>query len=140
MGDTAEVQYYYGESPITATLVAIRNDPEKPAEKKLLSFKLEGDVTSGAQISIAIGERGGSYDTIVPNSAVRTDNNGSFVLAFVAKSSPLGNRYVAQRIDVKVLAKDDVNSAVSGGLTTSEFVITTSSKPIEPGMLVRMPD
>ena len=113
---------------------------ETPAEKKLLSFKLEGDVTSGAQISIAIGERGGSYDTIVPNSAVRTDNNGSFVLAFVAKSSPLGNRYVAQRIDVKVLAKDDVNSAVSGGLTTSEFVITTSSKPIEPGMLVRMPD
>ena len=140
VGDTAEVQYYYGESPITATLVAIRNDPEKPAEKKLLSFKLEGDVTSGAQISIAIGERGGSYDTIVPNSAVRTDNNGSFVLAVVAKSSPLGNRYVAQRIDVKVLAKDDVNSAVSGGLTTSEFVITTSSKPIEPGMLVRMPD
>ena len=120
--------------------MAIRNDPEKPAEKKLLSFKLEGEIESGAQISIAIGERGGSYDTLVPNSAVRSDNNGSFVLAVVAKSSPLGNRYVAQRIDVKVLATDDVNSAVSGGLTTSDFVITTSSKPIEPGMLVRMPD
>lgn len=140
VGDTAEVQYNYGGTPITATLMAIRNDPEKPAEKKLLSFKLEGEVESGAQISIAIGERGGNYDTLVPNSAVRTDNNGSFVLAVVAKSSPLGNRYVAQRIDVKVLATDDVNSAVSGGLTTSEFVITTSSKPIEPGMLVRMPD
>lgn len=140
IGDTAEVQYNYGGTPIVATLMAIRNDPEKPAEKKLLSFKLEGEIESGAQISIAIGERGGSYDTLVPNSAVRSDNNGSFVLAVVAKSSPLGNRYVAQRIDVKVLATDDVNSAVSGGLTTSDFVITTSSKPIEPGMLVRMPD
>ncbi|NLH00737.1 MAG: RND transporter, partial [Clostridiales bacterium] len=103
-------------------------------------FKLQGDVESGTQLSIAIGERGGSYETIVPNSAVRSDNNGSFVLAVVAKNGPLGNRYIAQRIDVKVLASDDVNTAVSGGLTTSDFVITTSTKPIEPGMQVRLPD
>ena len=55
-----------------------------------------------------------------------------------AKSTPLGNRYIARRVDVQVLAKDDINSAVSGGLTTSDYVITTSSKPLEPGMQVRL--
>lgn len=141
LGDTAEISnyYYYSES-ITATLVAIKSDPQNPMTNKILSFKLQGEVESGSQLSLSIGERGGNYETIVPTSAIRSDNNGKFVLAVIAKNSPLGNRYIAQRIDVKVLAADDVNSAVSGGLTTSDFVITTSTKPIEPGMQVRLAD
>ena len=73
----------------------------------------------------------------MPNSAVRSDSNGSFVLAVVVKSSPLGNRYTATRVDVKVLASDDTMSAVSG-LSQGDFVITTSTKPIEAGTLVRL--
>lgn len=138
-GDTGEVMHYYGGGEIVPTLVGIRPDPQD-TNKKLLVFKLSGEVESGAQLSISIGERGANYDAIVPTTAIRTDSNGSFVLAVTAKSSALGNRYVASRVDVKVLASDDKNSAVSGGLTTSDFVITTSSKPIEPGMLVRLPD
>ena len=33
-----------------------------------------------------------------------------------------------------------VECARAGGLTTSDFVITTASKPVEPGKLVRLPD
>jgi len=139
-GDTAEVTNYYSSEPLTATLVAIKSDPQNPTTNKLLSFKLQGEVESGTQLSLAIGERGGNYETIVPNSAIRSDNNGKFVLAVIAKNSPLGNRYIATRIDVQVLATDDVNSAVSGGLTTSDFVITTSTKPVEPGTQVRLAD
>lgn len=142
VGDKAEVTTNnWNDKPMTATLSSIKTDPSKPGENKLLEFKIEGeDIESGAQLSLAIGARGGNYDAIVPTSAVRTDNNGSFVLVVVSKSSPLGNRYVAQRVDVKVVASDDTNSAVSGGLSTSDFVITTSNKPIEPGKLVRLPD
>lgn len=142
VGDKAEVTTNnWNDKPMTATLTAIKTDPSKPGENKLLAFKVEGqDIESGAQLSLAIGARGGNYDAIVPTSAVRSDNNGSFVLVVISKSSPLGNRYVAQRVDVKVVASDDTNSAVSGGLTTSDFVITTSNKPIEPGKLVRLPD
>ena len=142
VGDQADVTSgNWGDKPLTATLAAIKTDPAKPGTNKLLSFKIEGeDVTAGSQISLAIGARGGNYDAIVPSSAVRSDNNGSFVLVVVSKSSPLGNRYVAQRVDVQVVASDDTNSAVTGGLTTSDFVITTASKPVEPGKLVRLPD
>ena len=140
LGDIAEITNYYAAEPITATLVAIKSDPQNPTTNKILNFKLQGEVESGSQLSLSIGERGGNYETIVPNSTIRSDNNGKFVLAVIAKNSPLGNRYIAQRIDVKVMATDDVNSAVSGGLTTSDFVITTSTKPIEPGMQVRLAD
>lgn len=121
-------------------MVGIKSDPQNPGTNKILSFKLQGTVESGSQISVALGERGGSYETIVPNSSIRSDANGKFVLAVISKNSPLGNRYIATRIDVQVLAADDVNSAVSGGLTTSDFVITTSTKPIEPGTQVRLAD
>ena len=74
----------------------------------------------------------------MPNSAVRSDANGYFVLTVQTKNSPLGNRYVATRVDVQVLASDDTNTAVSGGLVSYDYVITTSSAPLTPGQLVRL--
>ena len=85
-----------------------------------------------------MGQKSANYDLIVPNSAIREDNNGKFVLIVESKSSPLGNRYVATRVDVEVLASDDTQSAVRGGLYGYEFVITTSTQPVEAGKLVRL--
>jgi len=140
VGDAGEITNYYSDGELTATLVGIKSDPQNPGTNKILNFKLQGEVESGSQLAISIGERGGSYDTIVPNSAIRSDSNGKFVLVVVVKNSPLSNRYIATRIDVKVIVSDDVNTAVSGGLTTSDMVITTSTKPIEPGTQVRLAD
>ena len=69
----------------------------------------------------------------------RHDGNGDYVLVMESKSSPLGNRYVASRYDVQKIVSNDTKTAVSG-LTGSEYVITTSSKPIEPGQNVRPTD
>lgn len=125
-----------------ARLVGVRSDTENPQSGgKLLVFDVTGSsIESGTQASISIGQRSQNYDTIVPNSALRSDSNGSFVLVVVAKSSPLGNRFVATRVDVTEIAKDDVNTAVSGGLSAYDMVLTTATKPVEDGMLVRLPD
>ena len=137
IGDEAEVQYFwYGDA--SATLQSITTDSQNPARNKILKFTVKGDVTPGQSLQLAMGSKGQNYDVIVPNSAVREDNNGKFVLSVVAKSSPLGNRYVAERVDVDVLASDDTSSAVSGAISGSEFIITTSTKPIEAGMQVRL--
>ena len=77
---------------------------------------------------------------IVPNSAIREDNNGKFILIVETKSSPLGNRYKASRVDVEVMASDDTQSAISGAVYGYEFVITTSNKPVEAGQLIRLAD
>ncbi len=145
IGDAAEITTgYWGGSDMQGKLVGIRSDTQSQqgsAPGKQLVFDVTGsEIESGTQVSISIGQRSQNYDTIVPNSAIRSDSNGSFVLVIVAKSSPLGNRFVATRVDVTELAKDDVNTAVSGGLSAYDMVLTTATKPVEDGMLVRLPD
>ncbi|MGN0675474.1 MAG: HlyD family efflux transporter periplasmic adaptor subunit [Oscillospiraceae bacterium] len=137
VGDEAEIQYFwYGDA--SAVLQSIAPDTANPAKNKILKFAVTGDVTPGQTLQLSMGSKGQNYETIVPNSAIREDNNGKFVLAVVAKSSPLGNRYIAQRVDIEVLASDDKSSAVSGAFYESTFIITTSTKPIEAGMQVRL--
>ena len=140
IGDTATVSNYYWGNSVTATLTTIRTDPKNPQTNKLLTFDLEGDVTSGAEMSISVGQKSANYDIIVPNSAIKSDANGSFVLLVSVKSSPLGNRYTAKRVSVEVLANDDNNSAVVADLSNGDYVITTSSAPISSGDMVRMAD
>ena len=140
IGDTATVSNYYWGSSVTATLTSIRTDPKNPQNGKILTFDLTGDVTTGSELTISVGQKSANYDTIVPNSAIKSDTNGSFVLAVSVKSSPLGNRYTARRVSVEVLASDDNNSAVIADLANGDFVITTSSAPIRSGDMVRMAD
>lgn len=136
-GDEASIQYYW-DSDVKAKVDSIKNDPENPGKSKLVTVAVDGNVEVGETLNFVLGERGTEYDTIVPNSALHEDNNGKFILIVEAKSTPLGNRYIATRIDVQVLASDETTSAISGILSGGEFVITTSTKPIEPGSQVRL--
>lgn len=138
VGEQAEIQNSWYYNDITATLSAIRPDPESNGSKKLLVFDVAGDVQVGQSISVSIGQRSASYDLVVPNSAVREDNNGKFILIVEAKNSPLGNRYMATRVDVEVLGADDNKTAISAPLYGYEFVITTAAQPVEAGKQVRL--
>ena len=95
-------------------------------------------VTMGQQLSFSVGDKNASYDVVVPSAAIHTDADGSFVYTVQAKSSPLGNRYVVRKTSVEVIASDDSLSAVSGTLSTADFVITTATVPLEPGDQVRI--
>ena len=103
-----------------------------------LPTPVSGDVTAGAELTISVGQKSANYDYIIPSSAIRSDSNGSFVLRVESKSSPLGNRYFAKRVNVEVIASDDNNSAVTGSLNYGDYVITTASAPIKSGDQVRM--
>ncbi len=141
VGDSATVSNYYWGNSVKATLSSIRVDPKNPQTNKLLSFDLEGDVNAGAELTISVGQKSANYDLIVPNSAIRSDANGKFVLKIESKSSPLGNRYIARRVNVEVLAEDDMNSAVTGDLQSwGEYVITTANAPVKSGDMVRLAD
>ena len=54
------------------------------------------------------------------------------------KPSPLGNRYTVAKTKVEVLASDDTHSAISGEISTADFVITTSAVPLQVGDQVRI--
>ena len=123
-----------------AVLTDIKNDTAANSRNKLLTFSITGDVTSGSFLDLSIPCGGGNFDAIVPKSAVRQDTDGFFVLTVRSKSSPLGNRYYAEKVAVEVLASDEVSSAVSGNVMNGDYVITASSKSIAPGDQVRIKD
>jgi len=137
VGDEATVANYWGND-MKVTLASIKTDPKNPQSSKVLSFDIHGDVEPGTTLNLSIGQRSERYDTIVPNSAIRTDSNGDFVLVVTSRNSPLGNRYIATRVDVEKVASDDTNTAVKGGLNANDYVITTSSKPIADKDMVRL--
>ncbi|MBQ9134002.1 MAG: HlyD family efflux transporter periplasmic adaptor subunit [Clostridia bacterium] len=138
VGQEAEVLYYYWGAKPSVRVSSIKSDPNSQGKSKLVTFAVEGDVSDGTTLSLSVGGKGSSYDTIVPNSAIREDANGKFVLKVVSKDSPLGNRYYAERLDVEVLASDATKSAIDASLSWGDYLITGASVPISDGMQVRM--
>lgn len=139
VGDTAELQNAWYYEDVKAVLAAIKPDPESAGQKKMLVFNVSGpSIEAGQALNLSVGQKSAEYELVVPNSAIREDSNGKFILIVESKSSPLGNRYIATRVDVEVLAADDNNTAISAGLYGYEYVITTSTKPVEAGKQVRL--
>jgi len=138
VGDAAEVanSWYYDD--VKAIVTRIRPDTEEPGKKKLIEFQVEGSVQEGENLSLSVGQSAGDYDVIVPNSAIREDKNGKFVLIINEKRTPFGNRYIAKKVPVEVLASDEMQSAIMSELEGYEYVITTTNKPVEAGDQVRL--
>lgn len=140
VGDVGSLVNAWRYDDVKVTLESIKVDPDSRGQNKLLTFNVTGSVVAGQSLSFTVGQKSANYNFIVPNSAVREDNNGKFILIVESKASPLGTRYTASRVDVQIIASDETQSAVSGALSGYEFVITTSTKPVQAGSLVRLPD
>lgn len=123
---------------VSAVVTEIKND--NISKDKIITFNVTGNVESGDSLSVSIPCGTSKYDTIVPKNAVYEDSNGKFVMILNFKNTPLGNRYYAERVAIEVLASDDISSAVSGLLSSGDYIIANSSKPIKPGDQVRIKD
>lgn len=137
VGDTAEILNNWYGNDVSAVVSAIRKDPQNRTNS-IIICEMKGDVSVGDSYTLSIGEQSFNYDTIVPTSAIREDSNGKFILIIESKSTPLGNRYYARRVDVDVITSDDTKSAVTGALEGYEYVITTTTKPIKENEQVRL--
>lgn len=139
VGDMADPQNAWAYNTFKAQITSIRPDPQDPAGKRLVTFAIDTpEVQPGQTVNIKIGESQRNYEMTVPNSAIREDNNGKFILIIDERTSPLRNRYIARRVDVDVVAQDDTTSAITAALEGYEYVITTASAPIRSGQEVRL--
>ena len=138
MGDVADLQNAWYYEDVKVTLSKIKPDTEDPGKKKMLVFNVEGSIQDGESLSLSVGQNSSDYDMIVPNSAIKEDKNGKFILIIEEKTTPFGNRYKAKKVDVEVLASDDKQTAINASLEGYEYVITTSNKPVEAGKQVRL--
>ena len=133
-GDTAELVNFWGGDAV-ATLDQITSS--QTAGNRTLVFTLTGDIQAGQNVTLSIGQKSANYDALIPLSGLREDSNGKFVYVLESKSSPLGSRYIATRVTVQ--ERDDKSAAVSG-ISSGDFIITTSNKPVEAGKQVRLAD
>lgn len=138
VGDRAELVNSWRYDDVEVVLTSMKPSPQNPGQNKILHFEITGDVTAGQSLSVSMGEKSAEYELTVPNSAIREDNNGKFILIVETKSTPLSNRYIASRVDVEVLASDDTRSAISAALYAYDYVITTATAPVEAGKQVRL--
>lgn len=138
IGDRADLINAWRYDDVEVTLSSIKPDKTEPGTKKLLTFDVTGSVIAGQTLNISVGQKSASFDLIVPNSAIREDANGKFILTVESRTSPLNNRYFAVRTDVEVLASDERQSAISGALYGLEYVIINSTQPVEAGQQIRL--
>jgi len=137
VGATAQVvNNWNGEAK--AVLETMITDVDSNGKRMKLTFSVIGSVTVGSNLEISLPLSTEQYQSIVPKSAVYSDQKGDFVYKVRSKHTPLGNRYYAERVSVNVIASDDNSSAVSGELTGSDSIITAFSKPITAGDQVRL--
>lgn len=126
-------------SDVSASVTQIRSDPSSQGKNRIVVIEVKGDVYEGQSLTFSIGDKSQSYDSVLPNSAIREDSEGKFVLVVESKNTPLSVRYTARRMNIEIIASDDTKSAVSG-LYGSEFVITSATSPISDGQQVRLAD
>ena len=138
VGTEADIMNNYSGG-ITAVLKEIKSSTSG-AKKKNLIFTVSGDVNSGDRLELSIPCGSGTYDAIIPRSALKGPTTDPYVLMVSSKNTPLGNRYYAEKVSVNVEAEDEISYAVSGGLNRGDYVITAASKSVEPGDQVRMKD
>ena len=112
---------------IVGQVTNVRPDPDSPANQRLVSVRLEGEVFAGEQVNLNIPIASARYETIVPRSAVFEDASGTHVLVLHERRSPIGNRYTALRVDVEIEAQDENSAAIRGVDRFANIIIRSSA-------------
>jgi HlyD family secretion protein len=99
---------------------------------------LEHGVQPNQQGDIRYTSNTQSYGLTLPNSAIREDSSGYFVLVVKQQKTPLGNSLALSRVDVSVLDSDSYRTAVSGALSMRDQVVSNSDKSVADGDTVRL--
>jgi len=137
-GVTVDVDTLWWGPGLSGRVTGVRMDPDDPTNRRLVTVEILGEVTVGEQLSVSIPLSSAQYQTIVPRSAVAQDATGHHVYVLQSRSSPLGTRYTAVRVDVTVEAEDDTRAAIRGDVDRFANVIIRSSAPLGDRDRVRL--
>lgn len=121
VGDAIEV--YTGNDTVMGEVTECSCD--NTARKLALMITLPpGKYGYGTEAYFSFGVQSESYDLCIPNTALFQDAKGAYyVLAVEERNSILGNRLVAVRKEVDLLAHDNDYSAVKGEITRNDKVV-----------------
>ena len=98
----------------------------------------EKELKTGTSFTYEASKESGSYEQVIPLSALHQVQGQTFVLTAEARDGILGQVYTAISVPVTVLDKDDKSAAVKSALNNKSLIIVESSKYVEEGNQVRL--
>ena len=123
-----------------AEVEQIRPDPNDPMNSSVVRIAVDGEwlIPGNTTITCTMSTSNRQYENVVPKGAVQKDSEGSFIYILVTKNSPLGERYIARKVPVTVLAEDSTSCAIEGPGVNFAYCIVRTEKPITNGEQVRL--
>jgi HlyD family secretion protein len=144
VGTQMDIHLTGSTASVTGSIREIKNSTANPGVN--MTVYLDADTQGVLDNSVQPNQKGdirynlytNSYNMTLSNGAVREDSSGYFVLVVSQQKTPLGASLVAHRVDVELLDSDSYRSAVSGGVSQRDQVISSSDKSVSDGDTVRM--
>ncbi|MBU3875327.1 hypothetical protein HGO97_005780 [Faecalicatena sp. AGMB00832] len=98
----------------------------------------KGELGIGESAILNLEKESSAYGCTIPTEALRTDENGWFVLVVREKETVLGTELSAEPVYVQIQEKNEQTAALEDGiLGGGDRVIISSDKPIETGDRIR---
>ncbi len=117
------------EGRAEGSIAQVKDDLEDADRKDIVIDVKSDGLKGGEKGEVYISKKLEQQQTLVPNSAVYTDSEGSYVFTIKKADSPLGEESYVQRTAVTVIDSDSSKSAVTG-IMSMDKVITGSTKPL----------
>lgn len=106
---------------------------------KIPNQKEEKNYSVNTMVSYNYHEKtAGSYEILVPLSALREEQNVAYVLTAEVRAGILGDQYTAIKIPVTVLDQDEDYAAVEGAIGADTLIVSESNKYVEAGDRIRL--
>lgn len=106
---------------------------------KIPNQKEEKNYSVNTMVSYNYQEKtAGRYETLVPLSALREEQNAAYVLAAEVRAGILGDQYTAIKVPVTVLDQDEDYAAVEGAIGVDTLIVSESNKYVEAGDRIRL--
>lgn len=125
-----------GNMSVDGTIKAI-SDKKDDYSKKTITVDLgQADLLGGEAGELYFKRKIGSYDIIIPRSAIVKDSEGECVFVLEEKEGPLGKEYHVLKRKVTVGDSDNSYIGILSGLLGGEKVIVYSNKSLYDGSSV----
>lgn len=99
----------------------------------------EAAIGPGEHAEMELEKSSREYGTILPVSAIRTENGKNFVYVMALEETVLGGQYVAKRVEVTVAERNEMSAALEDSeLVADSQVIISSDQMISVGERVRL--
>lgn len=98
----------------------------------------EGTGVPGLSGTMSRSEKGEKYFCCIKPEAVHSDNIRSYVYVVKERQGILGKEYYAEQIVVRILDENDNWVAVEGALDSDSLIISSSTKEVKNGDVIRL--